>query len=267
MCKKLMFVMLCVSLGMVLCGTAIASPVINGAVIKTRIFNDNPTSIVTTNNSYASSITINDDQRGSQDGGWANLHIFRLSADGGITAASFANGDAFEFAADVTITGTGNSEAGLNIAPWWSLDVDGRFMANSGGEIAVFGGRLPFYSFTADPYDLHYIKGDTIRMGVVYRPNSLSELDPATIEYLVTMAGTTYSSGPKPFDMGNPAEDPPHGLWGMLTPAQVGGYFQPQVGNTTLWEQVEFGNMDYVPEPATMTILALGSLFLARRRK
>jgi hypothetical protein len=267
MCKKLMFVMLCVSLGMVLCGTAIASPVINGAVIQTRIWNDNPTSIVTTSNSYPSSITINDDQRGSQDGGWANLHIFRLSADGGSTAATFANGDAFGFAADVTITGTGNAEAGLQVAPWWSLQGDGKFMVNGdGGEIAAFGGRLPFYSFRTG-YGINYTKGDTIRMGVVYRPNSLSLLDPATIEYIVTMAGTTYSSGPLAFDEGNPAEDPPHGLWGMLTPAEVGGYFQPQVGNTTLWEQVAFGNMDYVPEPATMMILALGSLFLARRRK
>jgi hypothetical protein len=264
MCKKLMFVMLCVSLGMVLCGTAIASPVINGAVIKTRIFNDNPTSIVTTNNSYPSSITIKDEQL--VPGGWANLHNFRLSADGGSTAASFANGDAFEFAADVTLTGTGNSEGGLQVAPWWSLDVDGRFMANTGnGEIAAFGGRLPFYSFNAQ--SLTYTKGDTIRMGVIYRPNSLSLLDPATIEYLVTMGSTTYSSGPLAFDQGNPTEDPPHGLWGMLTPAQVGGYFQPQVGTAGNWEQVEFGNMDYVPEPATMTILALGSLFLARRRK
>jgi PEP-CTERM motif len=262
--KKLMYVMLCVSLGLVLCGTAIASPAIDSAVITTRIWNDNPTSIVTTSNLYAASITIKDEQVVA--GGWANLHDFRLSADGGSTAASFANGDAFSFAADVTITGTGNSEAGLQVAPWWSPHGDGKFMANTGnGEIAAFGGRLPFYSFNAQ--SLTYIKGDTIRMGVVYRPNSLNAGDPATIEYLVTMGATTYSSGPKPFDQGSLAEDPPHGLWGMLTPAQVGGYFQPQVGTAGNWEQATFGNMVYVPEPATMMILGLGSLFLARRRK
>ena len=261
MYKKLMYVMLC---GLVLCGTAIASPAIDSAVIKTRIFNDNPTSIVTTSNFYPSSLTIKDEQ--IVGGGWANLHNFRLSADGGSTPATFANADAFEFAADVTLTGTGNSEGGLNIAPWWSLDVDGRFMANTGnGEIAAFGGRLPFYSFNAQ--SLTYTKGDTIRMGVVYRPNSLNAGDPATIEYLVTKAAITYTSGALAFDQGTPAEDPPHGLWGMLSPAQVGGYFQPQVGTAGNWEQVAFGNMDYVPEPATMTILALGSLFLARRKK
>jgi len=263
--KKLICVMLCVSLGMVLCGTAIASPAIDSAVIKTRIWNDNPTSIVTTSNLYTSSITIKDDQIGSQGGNWANLHNFRLSADGGSTPASFANGDAFSFAADVTITGTGNAEAGLMVAPWWSLDGDGKFMVNGqSGEIAAFGGRLPFYSFTSG-YGLTYTKGDTIQMGVVYRPNSLSALDPATIEYIVTIASLTYSSGELAFDEGNPAEG--HGSWGMLTPAQVGGYFQPQVWDTTVWEQVTFENMDYVPEPATMALLGLGSLFLARRRK
>ena len=35
-----------------------------------------------------------------------------------------------------------------------------------------------------------------------------------------------YTSGPLPFDQGNPAEDPPHGLWGIGSPSYVGGHVQ-----------------------------------------
>ena len=125
----------------------------------------------------------------------------------------------------MTITGTGNAEAGLMVAPWWSLDGDGKFMINGvSGEIAAFGGRLPFYSFTnPSGYSLTYTLGDTVRMGVIYRPNALSSLDPATIEYVLTMASLTYSSGQLAFDEGNPAEG--HGSWGMLTPPRSAAIF------------------------------------------
>ena len=37
-----------------------------------------------------------------------------------------------------------------------------------GGEIACFGGRLPFYSFTA-AYGLHYVPGTAIWMQIIVR--------------------------------------------------------------------------------------------------
>jgi len=161
------------------------APAMTVRLFKTRIFNDQPASTVTTTNSYPSSITIKDEWVDS--GGGQICNNFRLSADGGATPADFANGDAFSFAADVTLTGTASAETGLLVSPWWSPDVDGRFMINgASGEIACFGGRLPFYSFTAN-YSLTYTLGDTVRMEVSM-PLILLARQPGYHKYLITMA-------------------------------------------------------------------------------
>ena len=70
---------------------------------------------------------------------------------------------------------------------------------------------------------------------------------PATIEYEALYNNTIYSSGPLPFDEGNPDEDPPYGLWGMLNDGRVGGHLQVflQAGNpnanvTAVWGDIKF---------------------------
>jgi hypothetical protein len=227
---------------LVLAASAFATPSPNSAVIFPRIFNDCPGSILTTVNNYPAQIIIDDVNTGCV--GWANLHLWRFSEDG-TNAAVFANGDAFRFCATVTITGTGHGEAGLQISPWWT-QVDGRWHARTtDGEIACWGGRFPFYSFTAN-HGLVYVKDTPITMEIIYLPNGLSAANPATIEYRCTYGGN-FTSGPLPFDEGNPAEDPPHGLWGILTPAEVGGFFQflvqlsgPQGQTRAEWSDICF---------------------------
>jgi len=226
-------------------GGAVATPAVNSAVINERIFNDCPTSILTTINAYPGSISIDDQVLDC--GGFANLHNWRFSEDGGGSAAVFNNDAAFKFSATLIISGTSEGEAGLQISPWWSQDVDGRLnVRTTDGEIAAFGGRLPFYSFTGSQ-GVTYTKGDAIRMTIIYLPNSLSMADPATIEYELLYNNTIYTSGALPFDEGNPNEDPPYGLWGILNDARVGGHFQPflQGGNPNAglkaeWREIKF---------------------------
>lgn len=250
-----------------LCAAALATPIIDSAVINTRIWNDAGYSTVTTGNLYPSDLWIRDE--GLDQTGWANRHNFRLSANGGISEAVFMNADGFEFAADVTITGTANIEGGLNLSPWWSQQVDGVFMLNTEtGEVSVWGGRLPFFSFTSE-FGITYTKGDTVRLGLAYDPHSLTETDPGTIQYTyIDGGGNVYTSPVLAFDMGNPAEDPPYGLWGILNDARLGGYFMPKVnsGIPGNWGEIHFSNMTFIPEPASLALLGLAGLLALRRR-
>jgi hypothetical protein len=203
-------------------GNALATDVPSGAVVLERIWNDSFASVLTVGNSYPSLITIDDMCAGPL--GWANLHAWRFSL-GGTGPQEFANTDGFMFSADVTLSGTGDGESGLQISPWWS-ESDGRFNVRTpDGEVACFGGRLPFYSFTGSN-GVSYVKGTTVNLTIIYTPNvEMNEAMPATIEYIYD-DGAIYSSGPLPFDEGNPAEEDPHGLWGILSPAYAGGHFQ-----------------------------------------
>jgi hypothetical protein len=153
----------------------------------------------------------------------------------------------FRIAADLVIAGTGEGESGLQISPWWSPDVDGRFnVRTTDGEIACFGGRLPFYTFTGT-YNLHYLKGSPIHLEMTYRPNGLSMSSPGTIRYTLTYLGNTYTSGDLPFDEGNPAEG--HGSWGILDGAEVGAHLQAfmQPGNAASEIGATWANIVFEP--------------------
>jgi hypothetical protein len=230
---------------------ALATPNIDGAIVKERVFNDCPLSTLTTINNYPMEIQFTD--VGDNCYGFANLHVWRLAV-GGVEAV-FNNNSAFQICATLVIDGTGQGEAGLQITPWWSQDVDGRLnVRTTDGEIACFGGRLPFYSFTANE-GLHYVKGHAINLEIMYLPNGLSMSNPATIQYSLIYDGVTYHSPLLAFDEGNPAEDPPYGLWGMLNDGRVGGHLQvlwaaggdPFATVRATWTEICFQNLDAVP--------------------
>lgn len=231
-------------------GTAIGSPAPNSAALSLRIFNDCPLSVLTPTNTYPALISI-DDVMDPACVGFANLHSWSFSEDGGATPSLFVNQSNFRACATFVLDGPGNGEGGLRFGPWWSPLADGRFMANAeSGEIAVFAGRLPFYSFTVN-HGISYVKGTPIYMEMTYLSHSLTQADPATIQYKVTYNAVDYTSPVLAYDEGNPNENPPHGLWGCLHDAMVGGYFQPRantgVGLTATWRDICYENLDVVP--------------------
>src|SRR5438552_7723748 len=223
-------------------GAAFARPVVNGAIVTTRTFNDCPISTVTTSNNYPASIEITD-VMDPQCVGFANLHSWSFSEDGGSTAAVFNNNSNFHFGADFKIDGAGQGEGGLRVSPWYGQFVDGRIMANATtGEIACFGGALPFYSFTVN-HGITYTKGTTIRFEETYNAHENISTNPATIQYRVIYNNTTYDSPVLPFGEQNPNECD-HGLWGMLNDGRVGGYFQPRANTgaslTATWSNITY---------------------------
>jgi hypothetical protein len=249
-----------VAMGMVASNLAIAhlacpgsvTPAPVGAVITPRVWNDCPASTLTLVNNYPALISMNDTD--VECVGWTNLHVWALSEDN-ITPAVFENCSHYKFSAvfNGNLSGAGVGEGGLRLSPWWSLLGDGRFMARIGGngEIACFGGRLPFYSFTG-AYGVTYVPGTDLGMEIWYNPRSLNVADPATITYSITHNGTVYSSGPLAFDQGNPAEG--HGEYGALTPAQVGGFLQEPNGSggalfnfTGQWKDIAFDATSATP--------------------
>ena len=224
---------------------ALATPVPNSAVLHLRVFNDCPISILNTVNAFPGSIVIDDQNPVAPFcAGFANLHTWRFSTDG-VNAIQFLNGDAFQYSATVILNGVG--EGGLNMSPWYSPDADGLFNVRTvDGEIACFGGRMPFFSFTGT-FGLHYVNNTPITLGITYNPRGLSAASPAQITYTVLYNATNYTSGPLNFDEGNTAEDPPHGLWGALNPWYAGGHVkmfvqtigQPHGMNAT-WSDIQF---------------------------
>ncbi len=264
---KMLLSLVCASI-VAICGGNAVADIIDSAVINARIWNDDPGSTLTTINNYPTLVEISDTR--SDTAGFANLHNFHLATAG--VEHEFGNNEAFSFYADLTITGRG--AAGLQLSPWWSRDVDGRFsFRTTDGEIAVFGGRLPFYSFTASQ-SLSYVAGTTVRVGMEYNPNSLTMADPATIIYNLEIGANAYTSGALTFDEGNPAEDPPYGLWGHLNDARLGGYasvFSPESAGQSnnfaaRWENISYSPVP-VPTAAILGFLGLGTAAAKLRRR
>jgi len=247
------------------CLAPVGTPDANQVVIQQRTFNDCPLSTLVVNNNYPSSVTISDTMNPACIG-FANLHSFSFSEDGGATEAVFDNNSNFRYSADVSISGAGEGEGGLRVSPWYGKYVDGRFMLNvTTGEIAAFGGRLPFYSFTGN-HGVTYVRGTTVRMGIEYSANDLFATAPATIQYTLVSGGNTYVSPELPFDKGNGAECD-KGLWGMLHDGRVGGYFQPRANtgaNLTIeWADIDYtnctgGELDFTITPRTLNLNSNG---------
>lgn len=173
-----------------------------------------PVSIPTTENNYPFSIAIQDSFMPCAS--WMNQSLWHFSEDGGATAARLHSADNFKFSTELVVDGTtaAGGEAYININPWW-VEFDGRINVKAGmggGEIAAFGGFMPFVTWTnaADPSNiwassLSYVKGTVITLGIEYigGPTGPSIAFPGRVKYYLNYGGTDYNTGYFPLSVGD----------------------------------------------------------------
>jgi hypothetical protein len=224
---------------------------VNAVVIEERIFNDYPDSTLVTTNDFPTSIVFDESEFG--EGGFANMHAAWLSSDGGTTRRPLVRTEPFDISVDVTLetaNGQPRKEAGFRV--FTAAFGEGQFIVTSDGEVAAFGGPLPFHSFGGDVYTI----GETVTLRMIYQPST--EMGVAsTVMYMLNGE----SSGVVEFD--NPQN-------GIPDDANLGFYLQNQVDkeNAEDFGIGTFGDvMIDIPEPATLSLLATGLIALGRRRR
>jgi hypothetical protein len=229
---------------------ALAPAQIDSVKIHERVFNDDPDSILVTTNSYPALVQFNETKLDGDglSGEFANRHVFNFSGDGGSTDFVFTNDTFFNISMDVSLTGLAGSvkEAGFLLD---TIGGQGQFIVKTNGEIAAFGGPLPFHSFAP--------VGSTVPATITLGMRYFSEGGVRKI---------TYTAGSDTFtDTFTNVEQ------GIINGTTVGGYAQFPIiaGETSNFGDAQFANfqVEVVPEPATMAVLGLGALAAMRRRR
>lgn len=226
---------------------------INSVVVQERVFNDFPSSNLTSVDNFPTEVSFTEFDYGA--GGFANRHDAKYSADNA-TAYSLDQSTAFDIKFDINLdvgSFSPRKEAGIRFDS--GITGDGLFLLTSDGEVAAFGGALPFHSFGTSAYT----PGTTTSMQIIYRPDDDTDAfdgDASTIEYL--LGGV--SSGQ--LDFSNLEN-------GWASGTSIANYLQstPDTGNPGDFAVASFTNvMIAVPEPATLALLGLGGLLTLRRR-
>jgi hypothetical protein len=222
-----------------------------------RWYNDFPGSTLTVTNGGMPSIRFQDSN--FIGGNWTNRHHAALAA-GGVAYNFGAGNQSFQMDLDVTINGAlpASTEAGIWVgtAPNWpssAIANVGNFVClpDNGGEIAAFGGVLPFFSNNqpANSGMARALRGASRHMTMIYNTSVYG----SSMNYGINGVFT----GDLPFSGLDPSS-----LIGVYVQGPNGG--PVNLGNV----DVTFSNISIrVPTPASATLLGMGGLLAARRRR
>lgn len=215
---------------------------INGAVVN-RDFVDDSLSIFTPVVNYPTQIILSDQAVNmSTAKNFGNRDVFRLSDDGGKSAFQFSDTNFFNISFTVNLQGNARprKEAGFLIGTQYG---EGQFIVNSdAGEIVVFNGPFPFYSFNVN-YKQTYTIGTTVTLGLTYFQDTdgINKI----VYHATTADGMMLDSPALSFDPTLP---------GIFNGGTIGGYLQVPIDtkNPTNGAMATFQNIAIAPVGNTL---------------
>lgn len=198
-------------------------------------------------------------------GNFANKHLAWLSSDGGATAhqGNLNQSYVIEFDIKIDVPATApRREGGMQInnpRPSLGYTDEGQVMVASDGEVAVFGGVMPFTGLGNV-----YTAGTTAHLSFQYFAPGAA--DPVLGAYLLTFTDAVtgvHSSGMK---FWSPTE--PDGLFGINHGANFGLKAQNQRNPfVNDYSDITYSNIAIVPAPGALALVGLGGLIAGRRRR
>jgi len=203
---------------------------------------------------------------GTLNEGFANKHVAWLSDNGGAShfAANYAQGFTmnFDIKIDCPVPGGPRKEGGLfvrNPRPALNYTDEGMVLVASDGEVAVFGGVMPFTGMGHV-----YTAGTTAQVSFQYF--APGEVDPVVGAYqlIFTDAVTgVHDSGLKLWNAGEP-----DGLFGFNHGTEFAFVAQNQyIPVINDYSDISYNNLHIVPAPGALALVGLGGLCAGRRRR
>jgi hypothetical protein len=250
---------------------------VNGYVVKTRVFNDfsgtslfineNPEANPGQQDTFASpgsgGMRFREQFTAFQQGSFANKHLAYLSTDGGNTELGLSHVQSWSIDLNIRISAPGpgpRKEAGIRVEnprPGLGYTDEGLILVASDGEVAVFGGVMPFTGL--GPI---YTLGTTANLRFeFFAPGTVDARGAYRLTFTDAVTGF-HDSGLKIW--GNEPDGTAGYNYGTRLALVAQNQRNPLIDDSS---DIEYSNIRIVPAPGAAALLGLGGLVALRRRR